>query len=1310
MSVNIGSLEFELIAKNGQINEALDETGKRIQGLSDLSVKSGAGMEESFKKAAADIEKTWGQLDTVEKSLSTNAKELSKQYAEVEAKLKAIQSRNNTGVTQEEVYALREQKKALGEALELNRQATAEYERQAEALQKTEARLSKFQQQAENNAGAQNSLRTQMRRVVEELAKMEEAGLRGTEAYIKLQQEAGRLTNAMGDAQMQAKILAHDNAGLQGVISAVSGVAGAFSAAQGVIGLFGAENENLQKIMLRVQSLMSITMGLQQVANTLNKDSYFSVVILSKIRAKYNAELAKSTGALGAATAAQTAENVAAAAGTVANTGLAGAFKMVGAAIKSIPVFGWIAAAIGAIVAVAAKFISKAKEAKKVTEDFQKSVAENAAPAIGAVTELAQGWNKLGDNLKAKEQFLKDNKDKLKQLGVAVDDVTTAEKLFQNNAEAYVKAQMAKARADAYRSLQQDNLKKAIKLQQEIDAMPETLTTANFNTNPRNREDITVDDVTYTQTPNRAREKKEAELKALQDTITEGFTKASEAEKEGLRLLREAGLMTTSTTGGSGGATAADAFKKELEEKKKAYNEFKQWAASSDSIIREAAGQQYAELLKGGENYVDYLKNLRAQLVDAMTGDGTKEQQDQLAAINTAIAEETKGAALAEFKTALQEQIDGANGILEVLSIIQERRKSLEGDNSELANQERETLDDAEGDAVEKQKEQTNALLEQYADYLDKKVQLETKYNADMALLREAYNKAETQEEKDRIQRAMQNRESQYGKESGADYDALLTEFGTFQEKQAQIAKEYDEKRAIARAEAARTGNTALLAEIDKAEQQAISKLAAETLQASEQWSELFGNLDELTASQIQDLVAEIERQFSTLSGVFNPIDLKAVRDKLNEAREVLNQENPFAQMAASLRAIFSDASKDSKTSAKDIKKNWKQLGESTAASFEFVSDAINSCAPLKEAIGDVGATAISSLASTAAVAIAVATAIKTAEKSSVILAIIQAALVVVNAVVSVIQAICGNMDKKLEKSIQAHEQQINRLAAAYSQLSWEIDKALGEEYYRKQGEAIKNLRAQNAELREQARLEKEKKKSDSDKIDDYNEKQQQNLREIQDIIQEITEEVTQTTAADFADQLADGITDLFSTGMSKSQIKETSEKIAQEIMANAVKAAVSKQFLTGPLQAAMKQLQAMMGFDEEGNGSFDGLTPEEQQRFKDRIHAIAEQYAEAMKVYEDLYKEVEGTDTTTLAGAIAGASQESIDLLAGQTNAVRENQVVSIDILREQLIHLASIDSRLGEANEIIRDIYNELRGAPSLDRELRASGYTGD
>ena len=160
--------------------------------------------------------------------------------------------------------------------------------------------------------------------------------------------------------------------------------------------------------------------------------------------------------------------------------------------------------------------------------------------------------------------------------------------------------------------------------------------------------------------------------------------------------------------------------------------------------------------------------------------------------------------------------------------------------------------------------------------------------------------------------------------------------------------------------------------------------------------------------------------------------------------------------------------------------------------------------------------------------------------------------------------------------------------------------------------------------------------------------------------------------------------------------------------MANAVKAAISKQFLTVPLQQALQQLQQAMGFREDGTGSFNGLTEMEQQQFKDKVSAIAAQYAEAMKVYQDLFKELDATDTSTLAGAIAGASQESIDLLAGQTNAVRENQVISIDILRDQLIHLANIDARMGEANTIIRDIYDELRSYSGISEELRAQGKT--
>ncbi len=63
-----------------------------------------------------------------------------------------------------------------------------------------------------------------------------------------------------------------------------SGLTGAASAAQGAFGLFAGENENLHKIMLKVQSLMAITIGLQQVQATLNKDSAFMIVTVTKAK------------------------------------------------------------------------------------------------------------------------------------------------------------------------------------------------------------------------------------------------------------------------------------------------------------------------------------------------------------------------------------------------------------------------------------------------------------------------------------------------------------------------------------------------------------------------------------------------------------------------------------------------------------------------------------------------------------------------------------------------------------------------------------------------------------------------------------------------------------------------------------------------------------------------------------------------------------------------------------------------------------------------------------------------------------------
>ena len=111
--------------------------------------------------------------------------------------------------------------------------------------------------------------------------------------YVKMTQELGRLMDIRGDIAKQGSVFANDEAQIAGVIKGIGGLTGAFTAAQGAASLFVGENENLQKVMLKVQSLMSITMGLQQVQQALNKDSEFRLVTINGLKRWYNKVVAE---------------------------------------------------------------------------------------------------------------------------------------------------------------------------------------------------------------------------------------------------------------------------------------------------------------------------------------------------------------------------------------------------------------------------------------------------------------------------------------------------------------------------------------------------------------------------------------------------------------------------------------------------------------------------------------------------------------------------------------------------------------------------------------------------------------------------------------------------------------------------------------------------------------------------------------------------------------------------------------------------------------------------------------------------------
>lgn len=196
-----------------------------------------------------------------------------------------------------------------------------EMNKEADAAEKVRQKQEAAAEALAKKERAATSLRTRIRELTMEAAALRDAAQRegaeidkSTGRYREIIEELGRLRDIQGDIQAAGNVFANDENQFAGAISGLTGLSGAFSAAQGAVGLFAGENEHLQEIMLKVQSLMAITMGLQQVQQTLNKDSAFSLVTLNSLKKTWNKLLGTSattqvqeTAATESATAAQSA-------------------------------------------------------------------------------------------------------------------------------------------------------------------------------------------------------------------------------------------------------------------------------------------------------------------------------------------------------------------------------------------------------------------------------------------------------------------------------------------------------------------------------------------------------------------------------------------------------------------------------------------------------------------------------------------------------------------------------------------------------------------------------------------------------------------------------------------------------------------------------------------------------------------------------------------------------------------------------------------------------------------------------------------
>jgi hypothetical protein len=127
---------------------------------------------------------------------------------------------------------------------------------------------------------AVGSLRSQLRAAQADVAALSEKfGVTSQEA-INAAKKAGELKDRIGDAKSLTDAFNPD-AKFKALSGALAGVAGGFAAVQGGMALFGAQSEEVEKTLLKVQSAMALSQGLQTIGESVDKFKELSAVIQS---------------------------------------------------------------------------------------------------------------------------------------------------------------------------------------------------------------------------------------------------------------------------------------------------------------------------------------------------------------------------------------------------------------------------------------------------------------------------------------------------------------------------------------------------------------------------------------------------------------------------------------------------------------------------------------------------------------------------------------------------------------------------------------------------------------------------------------------------------------------------------------------------------------------------------------------------------------------------------------------------------------------------------------------------------------------
>jgi len=318
------------------------------------------------------------------------------------------------------------------------------------------------------------SLKAQLKEAQAEVAALADKYGAASAQATQAARKAAELKDRIGDAKALTDAFNPD-AKFKSFTATLSGVAGGFSAVQGAMGLVGAEGEEVQKMMLKVQSAMAISQGLQALGEAQDSFKQLTSVVGEFVTNLFKKNAVEGTGVAitEASVVATEAGIIATEAEAVATTEAAVAQEGLNASMAMNPV-GALVLAITALTAGLVYYFSSADKATSASEKMakQKKEAEEASKKQSqAIAKESTEFVGLIYQLKATNAGSKERADLIKKINGTYNTTLknlSDEAAFQQQLNAEVASYIAYQKAKYELAKNEDKITTNLEKQDEI--------------------------------------------------------------------------------------------------------------------------------------------------------------------------------------------------------------------------------------------------------------------------------------------------------------------------------------------------------------------------------------------------------------------------------------------------------------------------------------------------------------------------------------------------------------------------------------------------------------------------------------------------------------------------------------------------------------------------------------------------------------------------------------------------------------------------------------------------------------------------